>query len=202
MSEDASTSECPICKDKECQHHLLARFDESGDEGAFGIGLIDRALCDVNEIEVVLEHVRWAWVQSVQATGKPQAPRWITKERGLRAYFDALGSPGFDLKKYESDEQAAAFLPAETDREIWHARERFLWDVLSSCGWQGEQTEVPFDMPMLSTTYLSWWADKPREIVKTLRAKLKRILSEAGVKVKSTSGRRGRGSDRWKVSSV
>jgi hypothetical protein len=39
----------------------------------------------------------------------------------------------------------------------------------------------------LSTTYLSWWADKPREIVKTLRVKLKRILLEAGVKVKSLS---------------
>jgi hypothetical protein len=28
----------------------------------------------------------------VRATGKPKAPRWIMKERGLRDYFDALGS--------------------------------------------------------------------------------------------------------------
>ncbi len=39
MSEVDPTSEhCPICKDKECKIHLLARFDESGDEGKFGVG--------------------------------------------------------------------------------------------------------------------------------------------------------------------
>ena len=41
-SEDAertTTSErCPICKDKECKMHLLARFDASGDEGALELG--------------------------------------------------------------------------------------------------------------------------------------------------------------------
>jgi hypothetical protein len=31
MNEDDSTSGCcPICGDKECQRHLLARFDASG----------------------------------------------------------------------------------------------------------------------------------------------------------------------------
>lgn len=41
MSEDDPTSErCPICKDKECKVHLLARFDESGDEGELGVELI------------------------------------------------------------------------------------------------------------------------------------------------------------------
>jgi hypothetical protein len=34
MSEDdPSLEHCPICQDKECQRHLLARFDASGDEG-------------------------------------------------------------------------------------------------------------------------------------------------------------------------
>jgi hypothetical protein len=110
------------------------------------------------------------------------------KERALQEYFDELGSAGFDLKEFESDEEAASFLPAYTDNATWHAREEFLWEVLSSCGWMGERTEEPFDsIPGLSTTYLSWWADKPREIVKTLRAKPKRILLEAGVKVQSLS---------------
>jgi hypothetical protein len=37
MTEDDSTSErCPICDKKECQKHLLARFDASGDEGEYG----------------------------------------------------------------------------------------------------------------------------------------------------------------------
>jgi hypothetical protein len=39
MSEvDPTSEDCPICKDKECKIHLLARFDESGDEGKFGVG--------------------------------------------------------------------------------------------------------------------------------------------------------------------
>ena len=116
------------------------------------------------------------------------APQWIMKERDLQEDSRRPpGSAGFESQKYESDEQAAAFLPADTDREIWHARERFLWEVLSSCGWQGDQTDVPFNMPTLSTTYLSWWALKPREVVKRFRTKLRRILLEAGIKVKSLS---------------
>jgi hypothetical protein len=183
----ASEQRCPICKDKECKDHLLARFGASGDEGLFGIGLVGGTLYYVNEIEEVLERARLAWVQSVRATGKPKAPRWIMKEPGLRRYYDALGgSGGFDLVEKESDETAADFLPAYTDSEAWHAREEFLYEVLSSCGWQGEKTEVQFDMPMLSTTYLSWWAFKPREIVKRFRAKLRRILLEASSTVKDT----------------
>jgi hypothetical protein len=54
-------------------------------------------------------------------------------------------------------------------------RTKNLWEVLSSCGWQGAQTEEYYEAMMRSTPYLSWWADKPREIVKMLRAKLKRI---------------------------
>ena len=82
MSEDDPIPACcPICKHAECEDHLLARFDASGDLGAFGIGLTDGALCDVNEIEVVLQCVRLAWVQSVRATSKPKATRWIMKER-------------------------------------------------------------------------------------------------------------------------
>jgi hypothetical protein len=189
MSEDDPTAECcPICKNKECKRHLLARFDSSGDDGAFGIGLEDGALCDVNEIEVVLQCTRLAWVQSVRATGKPKPPQWIMKERGLRDYFDALGgSGGFDLVKEESDKTAADFLDAYTDNALWHAREEFLDDVLFSCGWGGQRTEDVYEALMRSTTYLSWWASKPSEIAKRLRAKLRRILLEAGVKVKSIS---------------
>jgi hypothetical protein len=77
MSEDdPSLERCPICKDKECQRHLLARFDDSGD-GALGVGLAGGALYDANEIEKVLERARLAWVQSMRATGKPKLPTWI-----------------------------------------------------------------------------------------------------------------------------
>jgi hypothetical protein len=97
--EDDPTAECcPICKDKECKVHLLGRFDESGDEGELGVGLIDGPLCNVNEIEEVLQRARLAWVQSVRAAGRPEAPQWIMNERGLQDYFDALGGlGGFDL---------------------------------------------------------------------------------------------------------
>ena len=68
----------------------------------------------------------------------------------------------------------------ETDIEVWHAREEFLWEALSSCGWLGERTEEPFESAVgLSTTYLYWWAPKPREIVEKFRAKLQSMLSEA-----------------------
>ena len=109
MSEDDPTSErCPICKDQECKVHLLACFDTSGDEGELGVGLTAGPLYYVNEIEEVLQRARLSWVQSVRATGKRKAPRWIMKERGLQDYVDALGGlGGFDLEEYDSDEDAA-----------------------------------------------------------------------------------------------
>jgi hypothetical protein len=192
MSEDDPSSErCPICEDKECQHHLLARFDASGDEGEFGVGLAGGALYDVNEIETVLERARLAWVRSVRATGKPKAPPWIMKERGLRYYFDALG--GIDVAKYGSDEDAADDLPVYTDFEWQHAREYFLEEVLTDCGWLGDRTEEPLDYGGFhcSSTYLNWWALKPRGIVKKFRAKLRRILLEANsTATRAKKGRR------------
>ena len=102
--DDATSERCPLCKNQECKTHLLACFDASGDEGAFGIGLVDGPLYYVNEIGKVLYLARLAWVQSVRATGKPKAPRWIMKERGLLDYYDVLGRPdGLDLEKYEND---------------------------------------------------------------------------------------------------
>jgi len=38
--EDRTSRRCPICKDRGCKVHLLARFDASGSEGVFGIGLV------------------------------------------------------------------------------------------------------------------------------------------------------------------
>jgi hypothetical protein len=180
--EDDPSEHCPICKDKECQLHLLARFDVQGD-GEFGVGLAGGALCEASEIATVLERARLAWVQSMRATGKPEVPPWIMQERGLRDYFDALG--GIDVEKYHGDEDAVHDLKAETEMEIWHAREDFLWEALHKCGWFGEKTEEQFDVPLLSTRCLSWWAFKPAEIVTKFRAKLRMILLE----VNSTAAR-------------
>src|SRR5581483_11652330 len=133
--DDPHFDGCPLCKNKRCRTHLLARFDASGDDGAFGIGLVDGALCDVNEIGSVLEYARLAWVQSVRATGKPKAPKWMTKERDLQYYFKALGGQGgFDLVDEESDEMAASLLDAYSDNALFHAREEFLDKLLRSCG--------------------------------------------------------------------
>ena len=158
---------------------------DASDAGELGVGLTDGPLCDVNEIEVVLQCARLAWVQSVRATGKPKAPSWIMKERGLRDYYDALGgSDGF--------ERATRQQPTSSQRTRimrFGTLGMSSWKVfLFSCGWNGERTEEPFDSaPGLSTTYLSWWAFKPREIIKRFRARLRKILLEAGVKVKSIS---------------
>lgn len=111
MTEDDPTPErCPICKDKQCKVHLLGCFDELG-EGELGVGLIDGPLYDVKEIEEVLQRARLAWVLSARAAGKPKAPQWIMKERGLQDYFDALGGldPSY-LEKCGSDEDAAVDL--------------------------------------------------------------------------------------------
>jgi hypothetical protein len=113
MSEDDPLERCPICQDKECQRHLLARFDELADQGAFGVGLAGGALFDAKEIEQVLKRARLAWVQSVRATSKPKAPPWIMKVRGLGHYFGALG--GIDVDKYDSDEDAVHDVAVETD---------------------------------------------------------------------------------------
>jgi len=101
------------------------------------------------------------------------------KERGLRDYFDALGGlGGFDLEEYDGDEDAADDLIQHTDTEPVRARE-FLDEVLFSCGWVGEKTEEEYDIPLRSTTYLSWWDSKPSEIVKRFEANLRRILLES-----------------------
>jgi len=60
MSEGEDETSCPICEDKECQRHLLACFDKSGDVGEFGVGLVDGALIDAKEIPQVLERARLA----------------------------------------------------------------------------------------------------------------------------------------------
>jgi hypothetical protein len=183
--EDDFTSErCPLCKKKKCRTHLLACFDESGDDGEFGVGLVDGRLFYVKEIEEVLERIRLTWVQSVRVNGRPEPPQWIMKEQGLEDYYDVLGGPHFDLEKYESDEDAANDLSAYTDFDNIRARE-LLEDLLCSCGnWLTTRKE--FDAPMLSTMYQSWWTFKPREVAKKFRAKLRRILLEANNEVKTT----------------
>jgi hypothetical protein len=103
------------------------------------------------------------------------------KERGLQDYFDALGGlVGSDLAEYDSDEDAADDLKVQTDSELWRAREDFLRDGLTSCGWLGETTEEEYDVPMRSTTYLNWWALNPSDIAERFRATLRTILLEAG----------------------
>lgn len=168
---------CPICKHKECQRHLLACFDVSGDEGQFSVGLLDGVLNEAQEIERVLERAWLAWVQSVRATGKPKAPPWIMNESGLRRYFDALG--GISVDKYDSDEDAASDLAANTKNHVWHARQEFLCDDLSHCGWLGQKTEKETNYGGFpaATTYLYWWANNPIKIVEKFRAKLQNLLS-------------------------
>jgi hypothetical protein len=138
LSEDDPTSErCSICKDQECKVHLLDCFDTSGDEGELGVGLTAGPLYYVNEIEEVLQRARLSWVQSVRATGKRKAPRWIMKERGLQDYVDALGGlGGFDLEGYDSDEETQPTTSDSTRILSMCAHE-----VLFSCGWCGEKTE-------------------------------------------------------------
>lgn len=190
MSDDDPTAErCPICKEKECQRHLLALFDEQGDQGV--AGLVGGPLYDVNE--KVLRRARLAWVQSVRVTGKPKAPRWIMKERGLLDYFYGLGRSSvgdFDLENSQSDEDASDDLQEYTDNELSNAREKFLAGALANCGWLGERTESLIDsFPGMSGMYISWWALKPREIVKRFRAKLRKILLDASSTVKATKSK-------------
>jgi hypothetical protein len=183
--DDTASVRCPMCEKKECQKHLLARFDASGDEGEYGVGLVGGPLYYEYEIEEVLERARFAWVQSVRVTGSPKAPRWIMAEAGLLGYFKTLGPSGGSvdfLDKYKSDEEAATYLPEETDFEWQHAREDFLWEVLSEYGYL-RRTEEEFSVQFTTTKYLSWWADKPRDIVKKFRTKLRSVLLAAGVKL-------------------
>ena len=175
---------CPICNRTKCKRHLLACFDSSGDEGDFVIGLVDGAILDVNELEAVMKQARLAWVQSVRSTGAPVAPRWMEKVPGLDGYFAKLGSGVVDIAKYENDEDAVYDLGANTS--IQDSQE-FLWELLSGCGWLGDQTERYFEALMRSTTYVSWWSARPSAIVKTLRRTLQTALLEAGLKVRSMS---------------
>jgi hypothetical protein len=98
---------------------------------------------------------------------------------GLRCYFDALG--GIDVDKYDSDEDAVHDLAANTENELWHAREDFLGDALGRCGSVSTTSseDVPHGGFPAETTYQYWWAENPREIVEKFRAKLQSMLLEA-----------------------
>ena len=138
----------------------------------------------MNELEAVMKQARLAWVQSVRSTGEPVAPRWMEKVPGLDSYFAKLGSGVVDIAKYENDEDAAHDPGANTG--ILDSQE-FLWELLSACGWLGDQTEEDFEALMRSTRYVSWWSARPSAIVKTLRRTLQTALLEAGLKVRSMS---------------
>jgi hypothetical protein len=77
--DDLGSERCPICKAQECKKHLLARFASSGDNGAFGIGLIDGPLRDATEIEEALRQPRLFRVQSLRATGDAKLRHEIIK---------------------------------------------------------------------------------------------------------------------------
>jgi hypothetical protein len=116
----------------------------------------------------------------------------LAQSKAIRPDLDAdalgRGSANFDPVKYESDEDAAWDLEANSDY-IWEtAREEFLSETLHGCGWQWVSTETDLeysDNPM-ATKFILWWALKPPEIVKKFRTKLRRILSEANSTVKTT----------------
>lgn len=117
-----------------------------GDLGAFGVGLAGGALFDVKETEQVLKRARLAWVQLVRATGKPKAPPWIMKVRGLGYYFDALG--GIDVDKYDSDEDAVHDVAVEADMDSDHPssteeRNRRVFD--------GSNQAASLDLPWLQS---------------------------------------------------
>ena len=116
----------------------------------------------------------------------------MEKIPGLYDYFAKLGSGLFDIAKYENDEDAVYDLGANT---CIHDSQEFLWELLSACGWLGDQTETYFEALMRSTKYVSWWSARPSAVVKTLRRTLKTALLEAGLKVRSMS-RRQRGQER------
>jgi hypothetical protein len=66
--EDESGLEiCPECGAEDCEAHLLAAFDLSGDEGEFEVGLVGGALYDLDAIGKVLELARRTWVQRSRA---------------------------------------------------------------------------------------------------------------------------------------
>jgi hypothetical protein len=183
--DEDNTERCPLCKDRECRRHLFACFDESGDDGEFGVGIFDGPLFCVKEIAKLLERIQLAWVRSVRATGKPKPPRWIMKKRSLRHYFDGLGGSGFDVEKYESDDEAVSDLSACTDFHNRLAKE-LLEEILSSCG-DWIRTRREFDALMRSTTYESWWTWRPGEVAQSLTSELQRILLEADNETKPTS---------------
>ncbi len=78
-------------KRRNAKRRLLACFDESGDAGEFGVGLVDGALMDAEEIPEVLERARLAWVQSMRATGKSRRPlRGLGKRNGVSGVTSTL----------------------------------------------------------------------------------------------------------------
>jgi hypothetical protein len=107
----------------------------------------------------------WPGCRRCAPPGSQRSPVGLREKQAYQRYFEALGRPDGSvdfLDKYESEEEAADYLPEETDFEWEHAREDFLWEALLEYG-DLRRTDEEFDRPLMSTTYLSWWTFKPRD---------------------------------------
>jgi hypothetical protein len=168
--DDADAGSCPVCGTEDCDRHLLASFDRSG-EGEFGIGLCGGALYEVAAIGEVLDLTCLAWAQSARVSQTAQSPKWMTQFPPLQRFWECLGEAGFDPQEYDNDEDAAFDLPGYSDDYVSMGR-WFLEDILQDCGWSGVRTEYQHDVPMMSTTFEYWWHSNPEDVAACLKAKL------------------------------
>lgn len=180
--DDDEAEACPICGTEDCSDHLLACFDvtfaDQG-EGEFRTGLVGGALYAVAEIGEVFNRARLAWIDSVRRQGSAVAPSWINDVPGLRAYFDDLGNADdFEIDDAEDPDEASDRLAGATDSHAFRARE-VLESTLTKCGWAEITTEKEVDVPLFSTTYLSWWDEAPEAMAEAVREFLKVALAKA-----------------------
>jgi hypothetical protein len=169
---DLEEEPCAVCDKSDCQDHLLARIDESGDEGECHVGLVGGTLFDVGEIGSIVEKLSAAWVKWRRSNPKAPAPTWIAKEPILLDFFTSLNeTPSNKIEDYRTDEDAASNLLEEAGPHITRI---FVEDLCFRCGW-GRYSSREYGL----ATYSSIYDKRPNDVADKIRTMLQDLIKLA-----------------------
>lgn len=167
--EDEAESDdlCPVCEESygTCGH-LLACFDLSAEHGDFGVGLVDGALRDVEEIDWFRKVFLADAAKAILANGNaPKRPDWCAASQVGELWTALVVEP-----KWEAESSLDELV--DDLRVSSHAAWRlFLSEIL----------DHGFGTTGSSTSYECWWNGDPQHDVEVLRKALRGLLADRPV---------------------
>jgi hypothetical protein len=187
-SSDSEGEPCPFCKKLDCEDHLLACIDESG-EADNRVGILDGTLYGVKEIDKIFEKICMAWVKWIRIKPKAPKPSWITSNSIILNYFESFGeTSNVELNDDTSqDEDEVDYLLGEVDP---YQNRTFLEDMSSRCGWTGiSNREYGPDKPLQSSCYINLYDPKPKEVAEKLKSTLQEFIKQADASLSESLSR-------------